>query len=188
MKISLSSFLLLLVATALLSSCEDCGNVIISEPTEADAAWLVYRQKDTIRFVTELNETVAYTRTGIFAQNIPGEGYSATDECIEKINVQVRTLIEDVNDVHPPLGTRILSKPDGLLVDIGVADQGFWEINEQDPAFDNLEVNGETYTNVYEAVTNSTEVGRVKRILYNKEFGILSVEFNGGKILKLKPS
>lgn len=188
MKTSLSSLLTLLLAIAVLTSCEKCGNVTITQPTPADAEWLVYRQNDSIRFVTESGSNVVYTRSGIFAQSLPGEGYTATDECIESINVQIRTLIEDVNDSQPPLSTRILSKPGDLLVEVGVADHGVWEINEQEPAYESLEVNGRAYNNVHEVVTNSTSTGDVKRILYNKEFGFLSVEFNGGKTLQRRPS
>ena len=187
MKLSLSSFFILLFATAVVTSCEQCGNVTIMEPTAADVAWLVYRQKDSIRFETELNENVTYARSGIFAQNIPGEGFSPDDECIENINVQVRTLIEDVKDKQPPLGTRILTKPDDLIVEVSVADQGVWEINEQEPTFASIEVNGKSYSNVYEIKPNSTAANSVKRILYNQQFGFLSLEFNNGKKLELKP-
>ncbi|GAB3532303.1 hypothetical protein GCM10027443_15890 [Pontibacter brevis] len=188
MKISLHSFFLLLLATAVLTSCEKCGNVTISSPTAADAEWLPYRQNDTIRFMTELNETIVYTRSGIFAQEFPGEGFSATDECIEKVNVQIRSVIGDIRDNRPSLATRILRKPDDLQVELSVADMGVWEVNDEAPAYESLEVNGQLYDNVYEVITNSTDGGGVRRILYNKQYGFLSVEFNDGRFLNRRPA
>lgn len=188
MKISLCSFFVLLFATAVLTSCEKCGDVTITQPTPADAEWLVYRQSDSIRFVNESGDNVVYTRSGIFAQSLPGEGFTATDECIESVNVQIRTVIEDVRSRQPSLSTRILSKPGDLQVEVGVADLGVWEIDEQQPTYESLEVNGRTYSNVHEVLTNSTQEGGVKRILFNKEFGFLRVEFNGGKILQRRRS
>ncbi|WP_162051860.1 hypothetical protein [Pontibacter pamirensis] len=189
MKISLHSFFLLLLATAVLTSCEKCGEVTLNQPTAADAEWLVYKQDASIRFETNTGDTVAYTRSGLFAQQFPGEGFTATDECIESFNVQIRTLMEDVADVEPALSTRILRQPDNLQVELSVADHGIWEINDEDPpTFESHEVNGTAYYNVYEVVTNNTENGGVKRILYNKEFGFLSLEFNSGRWLKRRPS
>lgn len=188
MKLSLSSFFLLLLATVMLSSCEKCGNVTRSSPTAADAEWLPYRENDEIRFITELNDTVVYNRSGIFAQEFPGEGFSATDECIDKVNVQIRSVIGDTSDNRPSLITRILRKPDDLQVELGVADMGIWEVNDQEPPIESLQVNGKAYNNVYEVRTNSTQEDGVRRILYNKEFGFLRVEFNDGKFLQLVSS
>lgn len=188
MKRSLRSFFLLLFVAAVFTSCEQCGNVTISEPTPEDAAWLVYRENDTIRFETEAgNDTVIYTRSGIFAQNLPGEDYSPDDECIESINMQIRTVMDDLDEEQPALGTRITSFPDSLLVELSVANQGFWEINEGQPTFPTLPVNGREYINVYEVITNTTTADGVKRILYNQQYGFLLVEFNDARKLELRP-
>ena len=187
MKISLLSFFVLLFATAMLTSCEKCGNVTVTQPTPAEAEWLVYKQKDSIRFVTTTGSNVVYTRSGIFANQFPGEGFTATDECIEKVDIELRTVMEDVKDMQPALSTRIFTKPGDLLVEIGVAGQGAWELNEQQPTYETFEVNGKVYHNVHEVITNSTKAGDVNRILFNKEFGFLSLEFNGGNVLQLRP-
>ncbi|RDV16214.1 hypothetical protein DXT99_05970 [Pontibacter diazotrophicus] len=189
MKISLRYFFVLLLATAVLTSCEKCGEVTLNQPTAADAEWLVYRQNDSIMFETNTGEPVVYTRSGIFAQEFPGEGFTATDECIGSFNVQIRTLMEDVAGVEPALSTRILRQPDNLQVELSVADHGIWEINnEAPPTFESHEINGRAYNNVYEVITNSTDDGGVRRILYNKEFGFLSIEFNDGRVLQQRPS
>ncbi|MFD2999606.1 hypothetical protein ACFS7Z_04475 [Pontibacter toksunensis] len=186
MKISLLSFFVLLFATAVLTSCEKCGEISVTKPTPEDAAWLVYKREDSIRFVSTEGNNVVYARSGIFANEFAGEGYTATDECIEKVNIEIRTVIEDVKDIQPSLSTRIFTKPGDLLVEIGVAEQGVWELDEQQPTYATYEVNGKVYNDVYEVVTNSTKAGDVNRILFNKAFGFLRLEFNGGKVLQLK--
>lgn len=187
MRISLLTFFALLFATAVLTSCEKCGEVSVTKPTPEDAAWLVYKKEDSIRFVTAAGSNVAYTRSGIFANEFPGEGFTSTDECIEKVDIELRTVIEDAKDMQPTLSTRIFTKPGDLLVEIGVAGQGVWKLNEQQPTYETFEVNGKVYNNVHEVLTNSTKAGDVNRILFNKEFGFLSLEFNGGNVLQLKP-
>lgn len=187
MRISLLTFFALLFATAVLTSCEKCGDISVTKPTPEDAAWLVYKREDSITFVTTAGSNVLYTRSGIFANKFPGEGYTATDECIEKVDIELRTVMEDVKDMQPALSTRIFTKPGDLLVEIGVAGQGVWELNEEQPTYEAETVNGKIYNNVHEVLTNSTKAGDVNKILFNKEFGFLSLEFNGGEILKRKP-
>ncbi|WP_161890791.1 hypothetical protein [Pontibacter russatus] len=182
---------LFLAATAL-TSCEKCGNVAITEPTPEDSQWLVYQQKDTIPFQTETADVVRYTRTGIYAQNVPGEGLSLEDECIDQVDVQVRTVLEDIADAQPYLSTRILSKPNDLVVELAVGENaadkavelGVWEIDERSPSYDSLEVNDRMYYEVFEVNPESTAANNVSQLLYNKEFGFLRVAFNSGKKLE----
>jgi hypothetical protein len=186
MKNTLSSFFMLLSATAVLSSCEQCGNTIVTEPTPEDVEWLVYKPGDTVTFVTETSARVRYARTGIFAQTLPGEGFTATDECIEQVDVQLRTIIDDVAGELPSLGTRILSKPEELVVEVNVSNTGVWEINEASPTLDSVAVNGITYRDVYEIISDSIAADGAKHILFNKEFGFLKVEFFNGRLLQLE--
>jgi hypothetical protein len=186
MKNALGSFFLLLSASAVLSSCEKCGNTVITEPTPEDVEWLVYKPGDTVTFVTETNTRVKYARSGIFAQTIPGEGFTATDECIEKVDVQLRTVMDAVAGTLPSLGTRILNKPEELVVEVNVSNLGVWEINEASPTLDSVAVNGITYRDVHEIKADSTTADGAKHILFNKEFGFLKVEFFNGKLLQLE--
>lgn len=189
------TLLVLLLAATALTSCEKCGNVVITEPTSEDSEWLVYKLKDTISFETEADDTVRYARAGIYAQNVPGEGFSLEDECIDQIDVQVRTVIEDVANKQPYLGTRILSKPNDLVVEVAVGETvkdkaveiGVWEIDENGASKDSLLVNGKMYYNVFELNPIETKTNTVKQILYNKEFGFLRVAFLNGKQLERSP-
>ena len=187
--------MLLLAATAL-TSCEKCANVTITEPTPEDSEWLVYKQNDTVSFQTEADDVVRYTRTGIYAQNVPGEGFSLEDECIDQVDVQVRTVMEDITNAQPYLGTRILSKPNGLVVELAVGENvddkavelGVWEIDERSPAYDSLEVNDKMYYEVFEVNPESTAANSISQLLFNKEFGFLRVAFNSGKKLERLPA
>jgi hypothetical protein len=187
MKHTLGSLFLLLAASAALSSCEKCGNSTVSEPTPEDVEWLVYKQNDTINFITETSDTVNFTRTGIFAETIPGEGFTATDECIDQWNVQTRTVIGGEALEQPQMGTRVLSTPNELVVAISVGENGLWELDKQNPSLDSVQVNGMTYHNVFEIKPDSSGTEGVKHILFNKDYGFLSVDFYNGKQLKRQP-
>ena len=194
-KTLFKTLLVLTLAATALTSCEKCGNVNITEPTPEDSEWLVYKLKDTISFQTEASDTVRYTRTGIYAQELPGEEFSVDDECIDELNVQVRTVIEDVENEQLYLSTRILSKPDELVVEVAVGETvndkaveiGVWEIDENGASKDSLSVNGKMYYNVFELNPTETKTNTVKQILYNKEFGFLRVAFFNGKQLERSP-
>ena len=186
------TLLVLLLAATALTSCEKCANVTITEPTPEDSEWLVYQQKDTITFQTEADDVVRYTRTGIYAQNVPVEGFSLEDECIDQVDVQVRTVMEAIANAQPYLGTRILSKPNDLVVELAVGENvddkamelGVWEIDENSPAYDSLEVNDKMYYQVFEVNPEGTAANSVSQLLFNKEFGFLRVVFNSGKKLE----
>ncbi|MCJ8166684.1 hypothetical protein MKJ04_17695 [Pontibacter sp. E15-1] len=190
-KTAFTSFLVLLLAAVALSSCEQCGNVTIAQPTVADSEWLVYKENDTLVFEAETGAEVRYVRTGIYAQSIPGEGFSAEDACIDQVDILARTVLEDLGDIQPPLGTRILSRPNDLVVSLSVGekagetteDTGIWEIDETSPTHDSLAVNGQMYYEVFELNLSNAGTNRVKQLLYNKAFGFLRVEFfNGPKL------
>ncbi|WP_106219187.1 hypothetical protein [Pontibacter ummariensis] len=188
MKTTITSLLLLLFGAATLTSCEECGEMKINEPTGEDVKWLVYEKDDIARFLTEEKDTITYVRSVATVQNVPGEGYSASDECVEQLDTQVINIIEDVEKKQPYLGTSILSKTDTLLVRVGVGKLGAWEINKDKPTHQSLEVNGKTYASVFEVKpgnnTASPQPTDVKRILFNKEQGFLSIEFHNGKKLE----
>lgn len=197
MKTTIKTFFLPVLASFFLMGCEKCANVSISEPTPIDNEWLVYGNakeavadqqrnlKDTIIFLNEDNQTIRYFRTGIYAQSLPGDGYSIEDECIEQLNTQMTNIIEDESKRYPLLATSVLSKPDSLLVRIGVDKSGSWDIDPNGGTLSEKEINGTTYTNVYELTGTGTKDTDVKKIYFNKAFGFLEVEFVGNKKLSL---
>jgi len=184
LRSTVTSLFTLLITAALLASCEKCGNVTITKPTAEDSAWLVYKKDAAIAFVTQAKDTIRYKREAIFAQNIPGDGFAVEDECIDALNVQVRTLLEDDADKQPALGTRVLSKPDSLIVELSVGDMGVWEIDKNAPTYESLEVNKKTYYDVFEITPVITQTSRVEKILFNKEFGFLSIRYKSSNPLE----
>ena len=184
MKTSVTTLCTLLFGAVLLSSCDKCGESTITMVTEDDAKWLVYDGKDTIRFVNEANLPVNYVRTRLTSENVPGEGYSLDDKCIDQLDTQVGNIIQDVRSQQPGLATYILRRPNNLTVQLLVEGRGAYEINESTPTYPSLEVDGTVYNNVFEVKKDSTAATSVKRILFNKEVGFISVELYGGKKLR----
>lgn len=182
MKTTVTSFLLLLFAAATLSSCESCGDITITEPTVEDTKWLVYNQNDTALFKVD-NDTIMYLRTGTYVQNVPGEGYSINDECIDKRDTQLTNIIEDKERKLPYMGTYILKKPDSLIVKIGVGSKVAWEIKGTDVT-QPVKVNGNDY-DAYVFNATPTADNDPKLVYFNKEYGFLKVELKNGKTLEL---
>ncbi|PTX21313.1 hypothetical protein C8N40_102289 [Pontibacter mucosus] len=183
MKTTVTSFLLLLFASATLSSCESCGEISITEPTVEDTKWLVYGQNDTALFKID-NDTIMYLRTGTYVQNVPGAGYSINDECIDKRDTQLTNIIEDKERKLPYMGTYILKKPDSLIVKIGVGSKVAWEIKNTDVTKEEV-IHGKPYSNVYEYTATPTADTDPTKVLFSKEYGFLRVELKNGKTLEL---
>jgi hypothetical protein len=184
MKTTVKSFLLLLFASATLAACDDCGDISITDPTPEDMQWLVYgTTRDTALFSNEDGDTLTYLRTGIYPQNVPGDGYSISDDCIEQRNTQVTNIIEDKDRKMPYLGTFILKKPDSLIVRVGVGNKNAWEIKGTDET-QQVTVGEKTYSDAYVLKADSTADGP-KEVYFNKQDGFLKVEFYGGKKLEL---
>ncbi|WP_276497319.1 hypothetical protein [Pontibacter litorisediminis] len=188
MKTTVKSFFLLMFASATLAGCDNCGTTSILEPTVEDTQWLVYGNGDVALF-NNAGDTVTYQRTGIYAQNVPGEGYSVTDDCIEKLNTQVTNIIEDKERKMPYLGTYVLKKPDSLIVKVGVGSKNAWEIKPTTDTPQTVEVGeGETkktYTDVYVLTADSTAADSPKEVYFSKEQGFIKVELYNKKVLEL---
>ncbi|WP_242928691.1 hypothetical protein [Pontibacter vulgaris] len=169
----------------LLASCDKCEPTY-TQPTTEDLDWLVYDTKDSIRFVNESNKVFTYLRTNAYTQNIPGAGYSVSDDCIEKMDTQVVNVIQQVKNQQPGLAITILKTPEDLTVNLVVEDRGTYKIDKANPTFATLDLNGFTYNNVFEVKADSTKATSLKRLLFNKEFGFLSLEMYDGRKLDLK--
>lgn len=183
-------FLLMLFSAVFLFSCEDCDSVSIHEPVDQELDWLVYAQNDSALFELyttaddEEPDTILYRRTGIYADNVPGDGYSIEDDCIEQLNTQVTNIVEDKARSQPFLATYILTKPDSLTIKIGVGNKETWTL-DQSTATTQETIGELTFNNVYTLTGKSTDADQVKTVLFNKEFGFLKITFNNGKYLSL---
>lgn len=187
MKHPLKLVAVFVLATFLFTSCKEC-DVTTTQLDESDVEWLVYDRPDSIQFLTEAGDTVLYTNSLIRAEQIPGEGYNASDNCIGHFDVQAVSVMEDVDRVSPSIAVFFLKRENLFEVSILVAERGDYKLNLATPNYDVYELNGEVYTNVYEIVNNdASNEKNVRRILFNKAYGFLSMEFHNNKKLELIP-
>ncbi|MBC5772919.1 hypothetical protein H8S95_02500 [Pontibacter sp. KCTC 32443] len=186
MKRTYTSIVSLLLGSLFLYSCETCENPTITQISEADVAWLAYKENSRVNFENEVGDIAPYKFISAVAQNVPGEGYSLGDDCIEKLDSQASLTIQDTTRKHLNLSTYILRRPDSLTVRLAVQNRGDWPIDKDNPTYPSYDVNGHQYFNVFEVLPDSTKPNSVKQILFNKEFGFLHVSFYDGKSLTLK--
>lgn len=188
MKRTVTTVLSLLFGSLFLYSCETCENPKITEPTDVDYDWLVYKinENESPNFENESNQLIeSYKYIGFNSQNVPAEGTSLADDCLEKLDTQVIAQIADTTKRYPALYTYILKRPNDLEVRLAVDSRGDWAIDETKPTYQSLEVNGYPYLNVFEVKPDSVRTNSVKKILFNKDFGFLQVDFYDGKQLRL---
>lgn len=187
MKTPLKALFVCLLSAGFLASCEQCKAPVVTELNEADTKWLVYNTTDTVRFTDQTNETVKYVLTDAFAERVPGEGYTFADDCIETQDTQAARVIQNVGKKWPGLATYVLRRPEKFQINLIVEGQSSFALQENNPTFPTLEINGQNYQNVYEFKKDSTASGSLKRVLFNQNQGYLQVEFYGGKKLVRKP-
>lgn len=195
MKTTLKTSLALLFGAAILTSCETCENASITPITDEDTSWLSYTKPvpsdgkpDTIRFSNETGAEVKFIRTHLSSSNVPADGYSFDDKCIEKMDTQASAVVQDVTRKMPAMATYILKKPNDLQLKLLVDKLGTYDLDEQNPTHASKEINGITYQNVFEITMNGNDTddkGKLKKIYFNKAFGFIRVEFYGGKLLQL---
>lgn len=174
-----------LLATLLFTSCNDCDTTM-TQVSQDEVRWLVYDRNDSVAFVNEEGKTIKFYHTALRAEQVPGEGYSITDKCIEQVDMQASSTIEEKAKKYPGLGTYILKRPDKFEVVLIVEGRGEFKLaNLEQPTYPSLEVNNKEYSDVFEVVkTDDSKETNVKRLLFNKEFGYLSVEYFDGRKLE----
>lgn len=188
MKRTVYTIFSVLFGSLFLYSCETCDNPTITNPTEADTDWLVYDYINYYKpeFENEKDSLIKSFRfQGFMTQNIAAEGTSLSDDCIEKLDTQVFAQLADTTKRYPALYTYILKRPDTLEVRLAVENRGDWAIDQNNPTYPSLEVNGYDYLDVYEVTPDSVKSNSVKKILFNKQFGFLLVDFYDGRQLRL---
>lgn len=180
-----------MLATLLFTSCKDCDTTT-TQFDEKDVEWLVYDRNDTIRFLNETGDTVTYANTALIAEQVPGEGYNISDNCIGHFDVQAYSVMEDIarsntnTNASPGIATYFLKRENSLEVSVAVNGRGEYKLNPGQPTYPSVEVNDVLYTDVYEVINNdASKATNVKRILFTKERGFLSVEFYNDKKLEL---
>ena len=179
------------LATLLFTSCKDCDTTT-TQFDEKDVEWLVYERGDSIRFLNEVGDTVTYTNTALTAEQVPGTGYNLSDNCIGHFDVQAYSVMQDVarnntgTTKNPGIMTFFLKRENSFDVSLAVDQRGEFKLNLAQPTYPSVEVNDVLYTDVYEVMNNDdSKDTNVKRVLYNKQHGFLSLEFYNNKKLEL---
>lgn len=176
----------LILLTFLFASCKKCETTV-AQVSEDEAMWLVYEQGDTIEFVNEKQEPVRFGHVMLRADQVPAEGYSMASDCIERLDVRAYSIIEDTKRIYPGLATFFQKSHDKFDVVLLIDRVGDVTLDIMQPTFPTLEVNNTLYTNVFEIVkSDSTKATDLKRLLFNKDFGYISVEYYDGKKLVRK--
>ncbi|MFT2009387.1 hypothetical protein ACMA1I_11985 [Pontibacter sp. 13R65] len=182
MKKHLSYLVSILVTAAFVSSCKDCTDPVITPLEQTDVEWLAYNELDSVHFKTEKNEIVTFKKVTARADNIVGEGSQVGDDCIASMDTQALIMLSSESGQHPVIGTSVLRRPNKLFVRIMVSpqDSGF-EINQDFPTYPSLQVGDFVHQDVYELKQDSTRALSIKQLLYNKNRGILRVEYYNGR-------
>lgn len=175
------------LAAALLTSCKDCDTTVTQVDLE-DAAWLVYERGDTVKFLNEEGDTAQFINSALRAEQVPGEGFDISDNCISHFDVQAYSVMENSDGKYPALATYFLKRQDNLTVSIALLYLGEYLLDLDEPDYETVEINDNNYFDVYEVVlTDETKATNPKRILFNKAHGFLSVEFFNEKKLEILP-
>jgi hypothetical protein len=175
-------------AAFLFTSCKEC-DVTTTQIEEADVDWLVYDRNDTIYFLSDVGDTILYRNTLLRAEQVPGEGYNASDNCIGHFDVQAVSVMEDVDRVAPGIAVYFLKRENLFEVKLLVDQRGEFNLNLAEPTYETYELNDVVYTDVYQITSsNASNEKNVSRILFNKAHGFLSMEFHNGKKLELIPN
>lgn len=176
------------------SSCNDCS-VNVAQFENGDSDWTVYNTGDTLHLVDENNTEFRFVNTRITSDPVPGEGFSPADACIEQYDTRRASVMQEATNPKrlPGLTVVALKKPNDLQVSLVAVNRGELQIPDLNtPQYAELEVNGFSYRDVFESVNNDSIPDGVRRILFNREYGFLQVEyFQGetthGRILKRVP-
>jgi hypothetical protein len=184
MKKSFTSILMALAGALLFSACEKCVNPTISEITIDEAAWMMQERGDKLIFKNEKGERVRYDVTAKQSQTVFPEGVSMEDDCIERLDTQAILIMQDSTTTLPQLAIYLYKSLSDLEVRLAVQNGGDHEINENTPVHATKEINGVTFSNVYELSPVTPKENDIKKIFFNKEHGFLYVEYNNGAFIE----
>ncbi|MBD1395570.1 hypothetical protein H9Q13_00190 [Pontibacter sp. JH31] len=193
-QIFTTTTLVLFAILLFFSSCNDCS-VSVAQFENGDSNWTVYNSGDTLHLVDEKNTVFRFVNTRITSDPVPGEGFSPTDACIEQYDTRRASVMQETTNPKrlPGLSVVALKKPSVIQVSLVVVNRGELPIPDLNtPQHASLQVNGFTYQNVFDLVSNDSIPDGVRRILFNREYGFLQVEyFRGvtthGRVLKRVP-
>jgi hypothetical protein len=179
------TFLYLLLGCSLLalSSCKDCSTSV-AQFENGENTWTVYNSGAQL-FMRDGTDTVRFVNTRAISEPIPGEGFSLSDACIEQYYTRRVSTMQDPSGRLPGLSVVAIKQPDTIRVSLVVINRAEFLIPDiNTPQLATQTINGNTYTNVFDLQDETaTAPTGVRRILFNREFGFLQVEYASGRVL-----
>ncbi|WP_157578845.1 hypothetical protein [Pontibacter roseus] len=170
----------------LFSACNDCSTSV-SQFENGDSTWTVYAAQDSLQMLAENDTVYTFVNVRTSSEPVPGEGFDVTDACIEQYDTRRVSVMQQADTPRrfPALTVIAQRRPNDIQVSLAVAGRGTLLIPDVNtPQHASLPVNGFTYTNVFDVAAADSTGSDVKRILFNREFGFLQVEFFRGRTLK----
>ena len=187
MKNIFTSVICLFLGASILSSCETCEPAVVTQVTQEDIEWLVYKKNDSVIFSDEAGKKVKYIATHAVSQTVLAEDSDPDDTCFEKLDIETLLVLQDTTNTLPDLGVYIFKTPAKLDVSPAVENSEGKVLDLDNPTHETKEIGGMTYYDVYEIDLIQSKPYSAKKIMFNKDFGYLYIEFYDGKVFTRRP-
>lgn len=170
-----------------LSSCNTC-ETSVAQFLNDDTTWTVYNPGDTLLMVDHTDTVRVFVHSRLNADPIPGDGFGPTDACIEQYYTRRTSIMQHNARRFPALTVMAIRTPDSMRVSLIVAQRAELLIPDLENTLpEPVPLEGVTYQNVYEVLNPESGENGVSRILFNREFGFLQVEYADGRSLTRVP-
>lgn len=171
-----------------LSSCNTC-ETSVAQFQEEDTNWTVYEPGDSLLMVDHTDTVRVFLHTRLNADPIPGDGFGPTDACIEQYYTRRTSIMQHNTRRFPALTVMAIRTPDSMRVSLIVAQRAELLIPDLNNTLQEPQtIGGQTYQDVYEVLNPESGPNGVSRILFNREFGFLRVEYADGRSLTRIPT
>jgi hypothetical protein len=173
----------------LFSSCNDC-TTSVAQFENGDSDWTVYEARDTLLMVDRTNIVRVFVNTRVNSDPVPGDGFDVTDPCIEQYYTRRSSVMQHASSprLFPALTVVALKTPETVRINLVVAQRADLPIPDiNSPQHAQYTLEGVTYQNVFDIINEESGPDGVSRILFNRDFGFLRVEFADGRILTRIP-
>jgi hypothetical protein len=177
------------VSLLLFSSCNDC-TTSVARFGEDDSDWTVYEARDTLLMVDDTDIVRVFVSTRVNSDPVPGDGFDVTDPCIEQYYTRRSSVMQHAASprLFPALTVVALKTPETVRINLVVAQRADLPIPDIDtPQHAEYTLEEVTYQNVYDITNEESGPDGVQRILFNRTYGFLRVEFADGRTLTRIP-
>ena len=172
-----------------LSSCNDC-TTSVAQFENGDSDWTVYESRDTLLMVDETDFVRVFVNTRVNSDPVPGDGFGPADACIEQYYTRRSSVMQHAASprLFPALTVVALKTPETVRINLVVAQRDELPIPDiNTPQHAQLILEDVTYQNVFDITNEESGPDGVSRILFNRDFGFLRVEFANGRTLTRIP-